>query len=359
MKQTNDSWFDQRLSAGWSVVPVRAAFSEKVEKSGQVHDNYLSLTASAGVIPYAEKGDVGNKAPEDMSKCKKVEPGNFVLNSMNFGIGSFGVSAYEGVCSSVYLVLEPKTDIFNAEYLKRIFELPDFQQRAQSLGNGILAHRASFGWDKLRTMRIPMPPRAEQDAIVDYLDRALFELDELIEKLQLLRDLGKERMVAAISKLTRSEMSESNDLGWQYRKIGHLFRIVGSGTTPKADDESYFGGNTPWVTTGELRENVIYETERNVSDKALSEYSALRIFPKGSLVMALYGATIGRIAFLGIDSTVNQACCVMSDPLNVDSRFIYYALQGSKSRLLASAVGGGSRISVKKLLDNFAYGCLH
>jgi type I restriction enzyme S subunit len=186
-----------------------------------------------------------------------------------------------------------------------------------------------------------MPPRAEQDAIVDYLDRALFDLDELIEKLQLLRDLGKERMVAAISKLTRSEMSESNDLGWQYRKIGHLFRIVGSGTTPKADDESYFGGNTPWVTTGELRENVIYETERNVSDKALSEYSALRIFPKGSLVMALYGATIGRIAFLGIDSTVNQACCVMSDPLNVDSRFIYYALQGSKSRLLASAVGGG------------------
>ena len=108
------------------------------------NQDYLSLMAGVGVIPYAEKGDIGNKMPEDLANCKIVDPDDFVLNSMNFGIGSFGRSKYHGVCSSVYVILKAR-DVSQLSYYERVFQHPQFQRFSQSLGNGILAHRCAIG----------------------------------------------------------------------------------------------------------------------------------------------------------------------------------------------------------------------
>jgi type I restriction enzyme S subunit len=208
MMSRKSGWFDGPLPRDWDTTLLRAAFIEQTERSGEVFDDYLSLTANAGVIPYAEKGAMGNKAPEDMSKCKKVSIGDFVLNSMNFGIGSFGVSKYNGVCSSVYLVLQPSGDLFNSSFLQRIFELPGFQKHAQSLGNGILAHRAAFGWDKLRTIQVPLPPRAQQDSIAKYLDHELAKIDLLISKNEELLNLSEIRKRTLISDVLMKGLKE-------------------------------------------------------------------------------------------------------------------------------------------------------
>lgn len=128
---------------------------------------------------------------------------------------------------------------------------------------------------------------------------------------------------------------------WQLMRIKHGFRTIGSGTTPPSNEELYYGGNIPWVNTSELRENTITYTEKSVTDEAVREFSALRVYPKNSILFAMYGATIGRVAVLGINATVNQAVCVMSDPDRFSVRYVFYGFQASRASLDSIATGGG------------------
>ena len=130
---------------------------------------------------------------------------------------------------------------------------------------------------------------------------------------------------------------------WESWRVSHAFGAIGSGTTPPSDEpEWYADGTVPWVTTGELRETAIYETTKAVTKAAVTKFSALRIHPAGSLAIAMYGATIGRLGILGVDATTNQACCVLSCPRNLDTRFVFHWLLGFKQNLIdLYATGGG------------------
>ena len=128
---------------------------------------------------------------------------------------------------------------------------------------------------------------------------------------------------------------------WVAWKATHGFRTIGSGTTPKSDDSEYYDGNIPWVTTSELRETVIVDTTKEVTATAMHEYPALRMYPKGTLLFAMYGATIGRLGILGIAATVNQACAAFAEPLHLDTCFVYYWLQMRRPTLIVLSAGGG------------------
>lgn len=128
---------------------------------------------------------------------------------------------------------------------------------------------------------------------------------------------------------------------WEEWKVSHGFGLIGSGTTPKSDSSVYYGGDTLWVTTAELRESVIQETSNHVTEEALAEHSALRKYPSGSVVMAMYGATIGRLGVLGAPATVNQACCVFALPEKFHPRFFYYWLWMRRPILISLSSGGG------------------
>jgi restriction endonuclease S subunit len=128
---------------------------------------------------------------------------------------------------------------------------------------------------------------------------------------------------------------------WEVWKVTHGFQRIGSGTTPKSDDLNFYKGNIPWVTTSELRENIIVDTANKITDIALHEHSALRLYPAGTLLFAMYGATIGRMGILGIPATVNQACAAFCQPKTLDSKFIFYWLLMRRPTLVAISTGGG------------------
>ena len=154
---SNEGWFDL-VPEHWKIQPCRAVFTERNERNEPlVNEDYLSLMANIGVIPYEDKGDVGNKKPEDLGKCKQVHKGDLVINSMNYGIGSYGLSSYRGVCSPVYIVLTPRKDMIEERFAFRILETKQFQKYAQSFGNGILEHRAAINWDILKNIGVPIP----------------------------------------------------------------------------------------------------------------------------------------------------------------------------------------------------------
>jgi type I restriction enzyme S subunit len=117
---------------------------------------------------------------------------------------------------------------------------------------------------------------------------------------------------------------------------------TGSGGTPsRAKQDMYFGGIIPWVKSGELRESIITQTEESLTEAGLNE-SAAKLVPKDALLVALYGATVGRVGILGIEAATNQAVChIIPDTSRVDHRYLFHALRSKVPLWLSQRVGGG------------------
>ena len=126
-----------------------------------------------------------------------------------------------------------------------------------------------------------------------------------------------------------------------YRSIEEFCR-TGSGGTPSRSKLTryYEGGTIPWVKSGELRESEIFETAEHLTDAALQETS-VKLVPKGAILLAMYGATVGRLALLGVEATTNQAVChIVPDPDIADTRYLFHALSSQVPSIVAMGVGG-------------------
>ena len=98
-------------------------------------------------------------------------------------------------------------------------------------------------------------------------------------------------------------------LGWVESKLKDIFDTT-SGGTPNRGVSAYYGGDIPWLKSGELNDGIIFSAEEYITNEGLQNSSA-KLFPKGSLLIALYGATVGKLGILNFDSTTNQAiCCI-------------------------------------------------
>ena len=125
---------------------------------------------------------------------------------------------------------------------------------------------------------------------------------------------------------------------WQIKKLGEFCKTT-SGGTPSRKNKNYYSGTIPWVKSGELDRGIIFDTEEKITEEAIKNSSA-KIFPKGTLLIALYGATIGKLAFLGVDATTNQAVCGIYENENIISKYLYYFLLFNKPKLVQQGVGG-------------------
>lgn len=128
---------------------------------------------------------------------------------------------------------------------------------------------------------------------------------------------------------------------WRVQKMSWLFGQISSGTTPDTNDPIYYREDIPWINTGDLNDGPIEYTTRKISKKALMDYSALKIYPKHSLIIAMYGATIGKLGITRIKATTNQACCVLSYPQNIDIKFVFYWFISNRVDIIHRAQGGG------------------
>ena len=115
---------------------------------------------------------------------------------------------------------------------------------------------------------------------------------------------------------------------WQVRQIRDV-ATISSGSTPNRENPQYWGGDIPWVTTGELESGTVTSTREMISKKALEETS-LKIYPAGTLLMAMYGQgkTRGTTAMLGIDATINQACAAITVEQG-SKEYLFYLLQSA------------------------------
>ncbi len=140
---------------------------------------------------------------------------------------------------------------------------------------------------------------------------------------------------------------------WEVMKIAHLFSSIGSGTTPSTENTDFYSDINEhyWLQTGDLNDSYIHNTAKYISDKAIKELG-MTIYPKGSLVVAMYGATIGKLGLLDIETSVNQACCVLSGSKLLLSKFTFYSFLAAKGYLISFSAGGGQPNISQNIIRN-------
>lgn len=130
---------------------------------------------------------------------------------------------------------------------------------------------------------------------------------------------------------------------WKEYKLGDICNKVTSGGTPNTRKNEYYGGIIPWVRTQEVNFNRLYDAEIKISDEGLKNSSAKWI-PENSVIIAMYGATAGKVAINKIPVTTNQACCnLIIDNDKADYRFVYYNILSRFSSIANMAVGGAQQ----------------
>lgn len=199
-----------------------------------------------------------------------------------------------------------------------------------------------------------LPEHPEQQAIAIYLDEKCGEINRAIDvqnkKIELLSELKQTIITDAVTKGLNSNVPMKDSgvewIGkvpehWKVMKTSLAFTHIGSGTTPSTSKNEYYEDDGDfWLQTGDLTDGIITDTSKKVSKIAIRECN-LKFYPTNSVVIAMYGATIGKMGLLQIECATNQACCVLPSNNHIDAKFTFYFFLSAKTDLLISAIGGG------------------
>jgi type I restriction enzyme S subunit len=242
-----NTWI-RNIPLNWQVAPFGSLFTQRKEKNKNIDTFVLSVVKGKGVIPYSEKGNVGNKVSEDLSGYKKVNKGDFVLNSMNLYMGSVGVSEYDGVTSTAYIVCQPSPDIVPS-YYKYIIHCTGFQEYVGLLGKGIMEIREAVRWTSLKSVNIPVPNKETQKEIADFLDRETKKIDKLIDKKKSILRLLKEKSISLKNSVLTKGLHKSGKLletkfnfldaipkNWSLEKLKFSLIYIEQGWSPEAEN---------------------------------------------------------------------------------------------------------------------------
>jgi type I restriction enzyme S subunit len=205
--------------------------------------------------------------------------------------------------------------------------------------------------ERIYSVRVKVPPLCMQRRITSFLSA----YDQLIGnttcRIEILEEMvsmiyrewfvkfrfpGYEKV-----KIVESEIGPIPD-GWKVVELAALYK-TGSGGTPSRKVGKYFGGCIPWVKTSELNDGFIVDTEEKITEAGL-KYSSAKLFPPRTVLMAMYGATIGKLGILTSAATCNQACCAMSE--NVEpfgAEYLFLTLRHKREAIVGLRMGAAQQ----------------
>ncbi|RLI81104.1 restriction endonuclease subunit S [Archaeoglobales archaeon] len=217
-------------------------------------------------------------------------------------------------------LLKLKRDKVVPEYLEQLLNFEPMVRHMEILSPG--ATRKTLTLKAISKLEIPLPPLPEQRKIAEILstvDKAIQKVDEAIAKTERLK---KGLMQELLTKGIGHTEFKDTEIGripkeWEVVKLSKIAKLESGGTPSRQRPEFWENGTIPWVKSGELNDKVIYDTEERITESGLKNSSA-KVFPKGTLLMALYGrGTVSKTAILGIDAATNQAVCAII-PKNIE-----------------------------------------
>jgi len=149
----------------------------------------------------------------------------------------------------------------------------------------------------------------------------------------------------------RSERKELPE-GWRWVKLGEVCATT-SGGTPSRGNKEFFCGNIPWIKSGELRDGFIHNAEESITEEGLCASSA-KIMPRGTLLIAMYGATVGRLGINQIDAATNQAVCGIMPNTDIETDFLFLYLLMIRDVLINKSFGGAQPNISQTVIQNLS-----
>ena len=191
-KDSGEQWLGQ-IPEHWEMKRLMSCFSHRTDRYQRGESlGILSLLKDVGIVPYEEKGNIGNTAKNDVTQYKVARQGDLVINSMNVIIGSLGITPIDGYISPAYYAFQPRENVCT-RYYNYILSLRRAQQNIRRFAKGIMEIRLKISANDFLSIQYPVPPLAEQEAMVAYLDEQTGKIDAAIEREQKMIDLLEER----------------------------------------------------------------------------------------------------------------------------------------------------------------------
>jgi len=362
-KDSGVEWIGE-IPENWTVVPLKHYLSLK----GRIGWNGLkSEEFEEESYAYLVTGQDFNSAEVDWSKCYQINKERYdedpfiQLNNGDLLVtkdGTIGkvakvVNLDKPAClnSGIFVVKQTK-GLFEQNYLywtlvsNQLKEFVGFNSTGSTIQH--------LYQNVFENMPLAVPSLLEQRAIASYLDHKVGQIDASVSAINTqIEDLKAYRQSVISEAVTKglnpdAPMKDSGiewigeiPEGWETTKLGWAYPNMGSGTTPDTNNLQYYveeGYN--WLQTGDLTDGAITSTSKHLSQIAVEE-KRMRFYPIGSIVIAMYGATIGKVGYLSIETSTNQACCVLPPQDSQDNRYMFYLMQSSKATLISKSVGGG------------------
>ena len=314
-------------------------------------------------------------------KGTEVLANDLLLNITGGSLGRCAVVPADFNCGNVSQhVCIMRSVLVEPEYFHALVLSSYFAKSMKITGSG----REGLPKYNLEQMGFPLPPLTEQQRIVAEIEH-WFALINQIEQgkadLQTIIKQTKSKIldIAIHGKLVPQDPSDEPAIellkcinphftpcdnghytqlpfeapqNWCWTTLGKIGKWQ-SGSTPNRLNKDYYNGNIPWLKTGDLNDGYITHIPEYITEKALNETS-VKLNPTGSVLIAMYGATIGKIGILTFPTTTNQACCACEVFNGIDKEFLFFFLLSHREEFIKMGGGGAQpNISKEKIINTY------
>ena len=255
---------------------------------------------------------------------KMFRKGDVLFGRRRAYLKKAAVAPFDGICSGDITVIQAIPQKILPELLPFVIQNEAFFDFAVGGSAGSLSPRVK--WEHLRNYEFELPGEEKQR--------------ELAEVLWAIRDTleAYKKLLVKTDELVKARFVEMFRGQYPVIRIGDEFKTTSGGTPSRKKDEYYTGGNIPWLTSGEVKNGIIDKTENYITDIGMNNSSAKWV-PKESVVIAMYGATAGKVGLLKIRTTTNQAVCAVFPHENYNSYYLYYAIKDQEKWMISNVAG--------------------
>ncbi|WP_210489047.1 restriction endonuclease subunit S [Rufibacter aurantiacus] len=350
-KNSDVEWLGE-VPAHWEVIKAKYLWKEKIELSQTEEETLLSVSQYLGV----NNREVDSRS-ESLVGYKKVAENDLVINIMLAWLGGLGISPLNGVVSPAYGVYQLLSEA-DPKFLHYLYRTGTYLDEFARRSRGVVPSRWRMYTDDFGQVLTLLPPKEEQTAIAQFLDRKTAQIDKAIGIKEKQIDLLKERRQVLIhNAVTRglnpdAPMKDSDvewigeiPAHWEVKKIKYVFKQVGGGT-PSKDKRDFWDGDIPWVSPKDMKSDYISSTEDYITEKGLY-HSTSNIIKSDTLLMVVRSGILQRtipVAIATVDLTINQDMKAFIPLGPMLSKYFYYYIKGNDRFLRSEWVKQGATV---------------
>ena len=369
--------FEVPSSWVWSTVNEINMYNSKNVDPAKQKENTFELY-SVPIFPTNTPEII--KGEKIGSAKQSVENGDVLLCKINPKINRvwFVKNRTENtmIASSEWIVIRNKFML--TDYLVFCFMSPYFRDLMENNVSGVGGSLTRAQPSMVANYAIPIPPLQEQKRIIIEIKHWFELIDVIDQSKECLQGTIKKAKSKILDLAIHGKLVHQNPVdepaadllkrinpkaeitcynghyqklpeGWCLTTLGNIGNWQ-SGATPSRLQKEYYGGNIPWLKTGDLNDGIITNIPEFITEKALAETS-VKLNPSGSVLIAMYGATIGKVGVLSFPATTNQACCACVD-YKLEQMYLFYFLLANRENFIRMGGGGAQpNISKEKIIN--------